>query len=233
MLLFLIPAAAGAQTQGSPRAEIETGPTATQADRLQTVPLPATEDVADALSAATAASLRLDTAVQHSTSAEKSRIRQYLWDMTGPATVIGAALKAGVDHVRDVPEEWDQKHGGYGRRLASIGGRFAVQTTVTHGLAAAMDRATSYRRCGCSGGARRVRHALLGTIADTRPEGGRTLAVPRIAGVYAGAFTQLAWRPGSADARDALRSGTAFILGSAIQNLAREFLGAKIPILAH
>ncbi|MGH9162391.1 MAG: hypothetical protein ACRD2X_20695 [Vicinamibacteraceae bacterium] len=176
---------------------------------------------------------RPQTPAHQQNATNDSRLRQYVWDLAGPWAFVGASVGAGVDQLRDVPEEWDQTHGGYGRRLASLAGRLAIQTTVTHGLAAAMNRPTSYPRCECSGVGRRVRHALLGTITDLRPDGGRTLALPRIGGVYAGTFTQLAWRPGNADAGDALKSGTAFIVASAIQHLAREFLGAGIPILAH
>jgi len=96
-----------------------------------------------------------------------------------------------------------------------------------------MDRPTTYPRCECSGRGRRLRQALLGAVTDLRQDGRRTLAVPRIAGGYAGAFAQLAWHPGNVDAGDALKSGTAVIVSAAIQNVVREFFGARIPIFAH
>lgn len=233
LLLFLIPAGAGAQTPWPPRPASETEPSGKIAERFRWLALPRPVVDADASDPTLAGWARSETAAQHGNGAEKSRVRQYLWDMAGPGTLAGASLKAGIDHLRDVPQEWDQTHGGYGRRLASVGGRFAVQTTVTHGLAAVMDRQTTYPRCECSGRGRRLRHALLGTVTDLREDGRRTLAVPRMAGAYAGAFAQLAWHPGKVDAGDALKSGTAFVVSAAIQNLAREFLGARIPILAH
>jgi hypothetical protein len=165
---------------------------------------------------------------------EQTRTRAFVHDIASPGTLLASALKAGLDYHRDEPEEWDQTHPGYGGRFASVAGRFAVQTSITHGLAGLMDRPTRYQRCGCQGRLRRLRHALVGVITDPTSGGGRSLAVPRLAGAYGGAFTQLAWQPESVGAKDALKSGTAaFLVGSAIQNLVREFVGARIPILAH
>lgn len=96
-----------------------------------------------------------------------------------------------------------------------------------------MDRPTTYPRCECSGQGRRLRHALLLAVTDLREDGRRTFAMPRIAGGYAGAFAQPAWHPGNVDAGDALKSGTAVIMSAAMQNVVREFLGARIPIFAH
>lgn len=100
--------------------------------------------------------------------AENSRMRQYVRDVAGPGPLVGTFLVAGVEQLGDVPKAWDQDLGGYGRRLASIWGRFTIQTTVTHALAAVLDRPAHYRPCECAGRWQRVHHALLGTIRNQR-----------------------------------------------------------------
>lgn len=87
LLLFLIPAGAGAHTPWPPRSASES----------IVRPRPVTD--ADASGETLAGWAESETAALHGNGAEKSRGRQYLWDMAGPWTLAGASLKAGIDHL--------------------------------------------------------------------------------------------------------------------------------------
>jgi hypothetical protein len=132
---------------------------------------------------------------------------------------------AGVDQARDRPSEWGSGSSGFGKRVASNVGAFLVQESVTAGLSAAMQRPVRYRRCDCTGTGRRLTWALSGAFADPVPGGGRVLATPRIAGAFAGAAAQAAWRPEPANGRVAsalLYGGSSLVIGAGI-NVIHEF----------
>src|SRR4030088_3076618 len=71
-------------------------------------------------------------------SASATRTTRYFRDMAW-GSAIGLAW-AGVDQLREDPEEWGKGWRGYGKRAASGVGQFLIQETVTHGLANAMSR---------------------------------------------------------------------------------------------
>jgi hypothetical protein len=117
----------------------------------------------------------------------------------GRDMVYGAAeglAFAGVDQMSHSPPQWGDGWNGYGKRAASNVGEFVIQEGVTEGLAAALDRPLDYVRCTCRGTADRVGWAIAGGVTDVMPKTGtRMLAVPRIAGAFAGSFAQASWRP--------------------------------------
>lgn len=153
------------------------------------------------------------------------RWKQFAEDVLGPRVLIGNLAAATIDHLADEPEEWNGRWGGWGRRVASQAGQVAVGESVEHGLAAILDRPTRYRPCTpCRSTGQRIGYAFHATVFDRTSDGGTALAVPRIAGSYAGAFARLAWTPGWG-AEDALLYGTMSVLFSAIPNLAQEIFG--------
>ena len=155
-------------------------------------------------------------------SDSSTRTRRYRHDLLY-GTALGFVY-AGVDQARNDPPEWGRGGTGYGKRLASNVGEFVVQETVTDVIAAGMNRPLDYQRCGCTGTGARIAWALASAITDPMPGGGRALAVPRIAGAYAGSFAQAAWRPETAAGRTrvALVNGTTSLLIGAGINLFYE-----------
>ena len=138
-------------------------------------------------------------------------------------TVEGLAF-AGVDQMRDDPVEWNRSWSGYGKRAASNVGEFYIQEGVTEGLAAVMNRPLDYQPCGCRGTLDRVRSALKGALFDRTQHGHNALAIPRIAGAFAGSFAQASWRPTDSDRRRvALLNGTTSLAFGAVINLYHEF----------
>lgn len=133
---------------------------------------------------------------------------------------------AGVDQLRTDPPEWGKGWRGYGKRAASNIGEFAIQETVTEGLAAAMDRPLDYKRCRCRDVGDRVGHAILLAVTDQMPDGSHPLAVPRIVGAFAGSFAQAQWRPATTTSRTqvALVNGSTSLVIGGLINLFHEFI---------
>lgn len=102
-----------------------------------------------------------------------TRLERFGIDL-GYGVLVGLAFAA-YDQARNDPPEWGKGGAGYARRAASNVGGFVIEDGVTEGLAAAMNRPLDYAHCKCQGVGPRTRHALLGSITDELPNGGRAL----------------------------------------------------------
>ncbi|MEO8621451.1 MAG: hypothetical protein ABI625_10325 [bacterium] len=152
-----------------------------------------------------------------------ARLTRYGHDLLF-GTALGFAY-AGVDQLRNDPVEWGKGWRGYEKRLASNVGEFLVQETTTHILASALNRPLDYQRCHCHSAGNRFEWALLAAVTDPTPTRGHVLAVPRIAGAFAGSFAQAAWRPATGTNRVQLglvNGATSLLIGAGI-NLFHEF----------
>jgi hypothetical protein len=158
-------------------------------------------------------------------TAENARFNNYLNDLAGPRAFIGMVGGGLIDHLRDRPGVRNDGADDLARRIASRAGQAAVQVSVRHGLAALMDRSTDYQPCECRGFGPRVEHALLETFTDRRTDGTRAFSVPRVAGAYAGGFSQLAWERDRSAGDVALGTTLSFGL-NAVFNVARELIGS-------
>jgi hypothetical protein len=156
---------------------------------------------------------------------ENVRFNKYLQDLAGPRAVIGMVGGGLVDHLRDRPGVRNDGADDLARRIASKAGQAAVQVSVRHALAALMDRSTDYQPCECRGFGPLVEHALLETFTDRRADGSRAFSVPRVAGAYAGGFSQLAWERDRSVGDVALGTTLSFGL-TAVFNVARELIGS-------
>jgi hypothetical protein len=103
-------------------------------------------------------------------------------------------------------------------------GQAAVEVSVHHGMAALMGHSTDYQPCDCKGFGNKLEHALLETFTDRRADGSRAIAVPRMAGAYAGRFARLAWEH-DGGAQDVLLGTTLSFGFTAVFNIARELSG--------
>jgi hypothetical protein len=132
---------------------------------------------------------------------------------------------AGVDQLRNDPAEWGKGWHGYGKRAASNVGEFLIQESVNEGLAAALHRPFGYKHCTCRGTMDRIGWAVRAAVTDQMPDGSHPLAIPRIAGAYAGSFAQAAWRPSQGRDRTqiGLVNGTVSLGIGALINLFYEF----------
>jgi hypothetical protein len=158
-------------------------------------------------------------------TAEDVRLNSYLQDLAGPRAFIRIVGGGLVDHLRDEPGIRNDGADDLARRIASKAGKAAVEVSVRHGVAALMDRSTDYQPCECRGFGPLVAHALRETFTDRRADGTRAFSVPRVAGAYAGGFSQLAWER-DRSVGDAALSSTLNLGLTAVFNVARELIGS-------
>jgi hypothetical protein len=157
-------------------------------------------------------------------TSDNVRLDNYLHDLAGPGALVGIVGGSLLDQVRNKHGSFDDGVNGFAQQMAARAGEAAVQVSVRHGLAALMHRSTGYQPCHCHGFGPKVGHAFLETFTDLRPDGSRALAVPDLAGAYAGSFASLAWRH-DRNVGDALIGTTLSFGFSALFNVARELTG--------
>jgi hypothetical protein len=155
---------------------------------------------------------------------ESARLNTYLHDLAGPGAFIGVVGGGLLDHLWRKPSSWGDDADGLARRIGSRASQAAVQVSVRHGLAALMDRSTTYQPCECKGFGPKVEHALLETFTDRRLDGSRAFSVPAVAGAYAGGLTRLAWEHDRSVGDVALNTTLSFGF-TAVFNIARELTG--------
>ncbi len=126
---------------------------------------------------------------------------------------------------RNQPVEYGQGWDAFGNRVGRRAAQYQLQTAIYHSSAAALRTETGYRRCNCTGGAKRLGYALSRAFV-TRTDSGRT--VPNIAylgGVVGGAaIASETWYPARYRATgEGLRTGTVQVgVGTAIK-VVQEF----------
>ncbi|MHB8755611.1 MAG: hypothetical protein ACYC92_11740 [Candidatus Acidiferrales bacterium] len=153
------------------------------------------------------------------------RLHFYAWRTYGPVTMSELIMGAALSQADDVPPEWRQGWGAYGKRIASHVGASAIGGTTEFALAEAFRLDTRYYPCTCKKIWPRVRHALLSTItARAGEDGHRVFSVPSVAAPYASAFSTLAWYPSRYGPKDSFRTGNYNLLDTFGQNVALEFL---------
>jgi len=153
------------------------------------------------------------------------RLHSYAWRTYGPVTMSELMMGAALSQADNVPPEWRQGWGAYGKRIASHVGASAIGGTTEFALAEAFRLDTRYYPCTCKRIWPRVRHALLSTItARAGEDGHRIFSVPNVAAPYASAFSTLAWYPSRYGPKDSFRTGNYNLLDNFGQNVALEFL---------
>lgn len=156
---------------------------------------------------------------------DEARVDAYLGDLVSVGGAAWFIALGAWDHVRTEPDEWGGGADALAKRVASRAGGHVVGTSVRHGLAAALDRTTEYRPCGCEGAEHKVAYAITETFTDYDAQGRRRLSTPFLAGTYAGALAPVLWHP-DADAAEALQSGTLSLLWAVASNIVNELWGA-------
>lgn len=151
-----------------------------------------------------------------------AREHAYIHTLIGPTALLGVGVATAYDELSDEPPEWDGSS-GFWKRAASNAGRFVVQTSLHHGVAAVMDRSTWYYDCTCRGTGARIGHAFAEAITDHDISGHTHFSVARVAGAYGGAAAQSLWQPNMSGG-EVLFSGTMALVGSGVVNLWREFV---------
>ncbi|MBZ5521625.1 MAG: hypothetical protein LAP21_05140 [Acidobacteriia bacterium] len=164
--------------------------------------------------------------VTYTRPTERTKLRNYAFDMFGPYPIASAAVTAGIGQTNNAPPEWKQGAEGYGKRFGSSFAISAINTTTRYGLAAAFREDTLYYRCECKGAFPRLGHAVISTITARRGDDGhRVLSFPAIVAPYAGNMAAVyGWYPSRFSAMDGFRMGNYSVLAAVGGNIAREFI---------
>ena len=132
---------------------------------------------------------------------------------------------AGYDQIRNFPREWERTGSGFGRRVASHYGRFAVGETIEFGVSAFHREDPRYYRMPDASVGKRIGHALKSGVWVRTADGTHnTVAVARIANAYGSRAIQLAWFPPQYRTFGRVMTRGSVSLGlTASTNLFREF----------
>jgi hypothetical protein len=137
--------------------------------------------------------------------------RKYIVDSLGPEGVLGAALTAGFDQVRNSPIAWGDGTPGYSKRWASNYAESAIGDTTKYALARMLHQDPSFQRCQCTGFGPRLGHAVTSVFKARNVEGEWVWSPAVGAGIVASSVIPAAtWYPYESGTRDGLKhTGTA------------------------
>ena len=148
----------------------------------------------------------------------------YLKRTYGPGAFLKSAAIAGINQARNRPVEWERGWEGYGDRFGSSMGQRAVSNTISFGVGALRGEDPRYFPSGQSGISARIGNALAQTFVAHTDQGGRTMAIGRVAGAFGGGFVSRTWQPeGHGIIRSGLRSGAMSLTSGAVSNIIREY----------
>ena len=128
---------------------------------------------------------------------QSERNRHYFDSMINPLSFARCGFSAGIDQLKDKPEEWEQGASGYGKRYANIFAQYSIQRTVTYGLGSALHEDTRYFNSGKQGFWQRTGYALGSGVLARHDDGTRRFSISQVGGVAAGAFLARTWLPAS------------------------------------
>lgn len=156
------------------------------------------------------------------------RFKRYVNGVVGPLALARSAATAGISTARNSPEEWGKKWEGFGRRFASNVGRNAIRGTTIYALDETLQLDSAFYRSNKKDFGSRFSNAVLSTVTARRPNGKRTIGVPRLVGTYGASIVAYeTWYPKRYDYKDGLRSGTISLGFNAAFNLFKEFVWKK------
>ena len=99
------------------------------------------------------------------------------------------------DQSRNFPKEWGRGAPGVAKRFGSQYGQFVVSETIELGVAAAHHEDPRYHRVPDQPFGARVKHALVSVFVVRNDQGGQTIALSHITGIYGATAAALLWKP--------------------------------------
>lgn len=155
----------------------------------------------------------------------KARRARFVKGLIGPGAWARMVASAGWGTSRNSPREWGPHWDGFGKRLASNFGKRAVSGTVRYSLDETFKLDSKFYRTKKKGIGNKVVNALVSVFTARRPDGSRTVGVPRLVGTYASnVIASELWYPSRYTWKDGLRSGTMSLGVKFLGNLFKELV---------
>jgi hypothetical protein len=152
------------------------------------------------------------------------RLEDYVTRTIGPRALFNAGVGAGIQHARGAPYAWGGGMDGYGRRYASNMGKRTISNTVQLGVEAMLGQDSRYVASERTGSGARIKDAVKHSFLIRGRDGGRELAVGRIAAALGGGLLSRTWQPdGHDNVSNGLRSAGISFSGYIGGNVFREF----------
>lgn len=156
----------------------------------------------------------------------RQRVKNYEITTFGPLQMTTLAFGSAISQAHNVPPEWGQGWGAYGKRFASDVGSSTAAGTTNFLVGEALGLDTRYYPCACKGFLPRLGHVFISSItAHAGKRGFRVFSAPAVVSPYAGAFSTLLWYPPRYGPKDVFRTGNYDFLDSIGMKIALEFLG--------
>lgn len=158
----------------------------------------------------------------------KTRGKRYVNSIFGVGSLVRTVSTAGLNTWRNTPEEWGTQWEGFGRRMASNFSRGAIQNSIMFGLDEALKLDSHYYRSQKRDAKSKIVNALISPVTARKPDGKRTIGIPRIVGSYTAAVIATeTWFPERYNYKDGLKSATISFGFKAGYNLFKEFVWKK------
>lgn len=131
---------------------------------------------------------------------------------------------AAVEQVRVWPDEWGCERRGFGKRIASLYGQYAIGVGFEETAKAIHYEDTRYRRLGKGNFFRRTGYVVANTVTARRQDGSRTFAWSLAANAYGSWAVATRWMPREYRTAGSIVEWGSYGLGAfAVTNLAREY----------
>ncbi len=140
------------------------------------------------------------------------RAKIYTGATFGPLSLLTSAMGAGVNQWRDIPTEWGQGGGAYGRRLGSSVAVDLASNAMQFGVSALLHEDVRYTPSHDRAFWHRARYIIVHTYVIQKENGQQAFAWSRVVGAFTSGFVSNLWYPPSANTpgEALIRSGWAF-----------------------
>jgi hypothetical protein len=152
-------------------------------------------------------------------------LQKYVWSTLGLSGAIHATTASSLDQWRREPEEWGVGAGGYAKRWASEFAQEAIGNTTKYAVARVFHQDPSFARCGCSGFAPRLRHALTAPFRARTATGDWVFSPATVAGLAAeNVIPPLTWYPSLHAVRQGAGNAAVSVVSKMGVDVFREFV---------
>jgi len=162
------------------------------------------------------------------------RLKDYFKRTVGLRPFLASAAVAGIQQARNAPSAWEQGMEGYGRRFGSSFAKRGISNTAQLGVEAMLGEDSRYAYSDRNGIWPRLKDAVTRSLVVRTVDGGREVAVGRIAGTMAGGLLSRTWQPeGHRGIRNGFQNGGISFGGYIGWNVIREFtrgISKRLPL---